>query len=105
VRHRTREHVERILEEFQIGGILGACALGLGPDDLKRETFNYGRKSDQLITAYQVAALINISPKSIYRWAAEGRLPAFREGRVIRFLASDVETFIKSRIGAAPPAR
>lgn len=58
------------------------------------------RKPEQLITADQVAALISISPKSIYRWASEGRLPSFREGRVIRFLASDVEAFIKSRIGA-----
>lgn len=65
-----------------------------------QETFEGGRRPERLITADEVAALINISPKSIYRWASEGRLPSFREGRVIRFLASDVEAFIKSRIGA-----
>ena len=65
----------------------------------KVESLQDSRKSEQLITADEVAALINISPKSIYRWASEGRLPSFREGRVIRFLASDVEAFIKSRIG------
>lgn len=70
-----------------------------GKADEIRETFSNGRQPERLITADEVAALINISPKSIYRWASEGRLPSFREGRVIRFLASDVEAFIKSRIG------
>jgi excisionase family DNA binding protein len=53
-----------------------------------------------LVTAEEIAAVLKVSPKSIYRWASEGRLPAFREGRLIRFLESDVEVFIKSRIGA-----
>jgi excisionase family DNA binding protein len=53
-----------------------------------------------LVTAEEVAALLKVSPKSIYRWASEGRLPAFREGRLIRFLGSDVEAFVRSRIGA-----
>jgi excisionase family DNA binding protein len=53
-----------------------------------------------LVTAEEIAALLKVSPKSIYRWASEGRLPAFREGRLIRFLGSDVEAFVKSRIGA-----
>ncbi len=53
-----------------------------------------------LVTAEEVAAVLRVSPKSIYRWASEGRLPAFREGRLIRFLESDVEVFVKSRIGA-----
>jgi len=51
-----------------------------------------------LITAEEIAALLKVSPKSIYRWASEGRLPAFREGRLIRFLETDVETFVKERV-------
>jgi excisionase family DNA binding protein len=50
-----------------------------------------------LITAEEIAALLKVSVKSIYRWANEGRLPAFREGRLIRFLESDVEEFIRTR--------
>ncbi len=53
-----------------------------------------------LVTAEEFATLLKVSPKSIYRWASEGRLPAFREGRLIRFLESDVETFVRDRIGA-----
>ncbi len=53
-----------------------------------------------LVTAEEVAALLKVSPKSIYRWAQDGILPAFREGRLVRFLESDVEVFVKKRIGA-----
>ena len=54
--------------------------------------------STPLITAEQIAELLKVSPKSIYRWASEGRLPAFREGRLIRFLESDVAIFVKERV-------
>jgi len=55
--------------------------------------------SSPLVTAEEVAALLKVSPKSIYRWAKEGLLPAFREGRLVRFRESDVETFVKDRVG------
>ncbi len=51
-----------------------------------------------LITAEEIAEILKVSPKSIYRWASEGRLPAFREGRLIRFLESDVEEFVRTRV-------
>ncbi|MHB8730845.1 MAG: helix-turn-helix domain-containing protein [bacterium] len=54
--------------------------------------------STVLITAEEIAALLKVSPKSIYRWASEGRLPAFREGRLVRFLESDVEDFVRTRV-------
>ncbi len=57
------------------------------------------RFATALVTAEEIAALLKVSPKSIYRWASEGRLPAFREGRLIRFLESDVEAFVQERIG------
>ncbi len=55
--------------------------------------------SSPLVTAEEVATLLKVSPKSIYRWAKEGILPAFREGRLVRFLESDVETFVRDRVG------
>ncbi len=59
-----------------------------------------GLLSVPLVTADEVAALLKVSPKSIYRWAGEGLLPAFREGRLIRFLESDVEVFLRNRVRA-----
>jgi excisionase family DNA binding protein len=55
--------------------------------------------SAPLITAEEVATLLKVSPKSIYRWAKDGLLPAFREGRLVRFLESDVEAFVRDRVG------
>jgi len=46
----------------------------------KVESLQDSRQPERLITVDEVAALINISPKSIYRWASEGRLP--RSGKV-----------------------
>jgi len=57
-----------------------------------------GLLGTSIVTAEEIAALLKVSPKSIYRWASEGRLPAFREGRLVRFLESDVETFVKERV-------
>ncbi len=55
--------------------------------------------SSPLVTAEEVVTLLKVSPKSIYRWAKDGILPAFREGRLVRFLESDVETFVRDRVG------
>lgn len=55
-----------------------------------------------LVTAEEVATLLKVSPKSIYRWAKDGLLPAFREGRLVRFRESDVEAFVKDRIEGGP---
>jgi len=52
-----------------------------------------------LVTAQQVAALLRVSPKTIYRWAQDGLLPASREGKLVRFLESDVEAFVRDRVG------
>jgi excisionase family DNA binding protein len=57
------------------------------------------KSPEQFITAEEVAALLRCSPKSIYRWAAEGRLRRFKHGRIVRFLVHDVETFIKTWVG------
>lgn len=55
--------------------------------------------STPLITAEEVATLLKVSPKSVYRWANDGLLPAFREGRLVRFLGCDVEAFVRDRVG------
>jgi len=54
--------------------------------------------SSPLVTAEEVAALLKVSPKIIYRWAKDGILPAFREGRLVRFLESDIEEFVRDRV-------
>lgn len=39
----------------------------------------------QIVTAETLAALLKVSVKSIYRWAANGRIPCLRTERSVRF--------------------
>ncbi len=48
--------------------------------------------SDELLTVAEAAALLKVSPYTIYRWIGSGRLPAVRYSRrVIRLRRSEVE--------------
>jgi excisionase family DNA binding protein len=61
---------------------------------------------DELLTVAEAAKLLKVTPHTIYRWIAEGRLPAHRYSRrVIRLRRSDVEGFISARVGAIGEAR
>lgn len=42
------------------------------------------------------AARLGITPRTLYRFIDEGKLPAYRFGRVIRLKAADVDAFIES---------
>jgi len=48
---------------------------------------------DELLTVKEAAAILKVTPHTIYRWVGEGRLPAVRHSRrVLRLRRSDVET-------------
>ncbi len=50
-----------------------------------------------LLTPRQVAARLNVSPRTVYKWLDEGRLPAVRlSERVTRVPEDAVETLIES---------
>ena len=54
-------------------------------------------ESEKLLTADEVAAVLNVSRKSVYKWAEAGRLPFIRlGGRVVRFDPEAVRQFIES---------
>lgn len=42
------------------------------------------------------AELLGVQSRTLYRFIDEGRLPAYRFGRVIRVLRSDLDAFIRS---------
>ena len=44
----------------------------------------------------EVADYLGVQPRTLYRFIDEGRLPAYRFGRVIRVKRHDVELFIQS---------
>ena len=43
------------------------------------------------MTRKQVAAFLQVSEVSVYRWTQDGRLPAYRFGRSVRYKRADVE--------------
>src|SRR5690242_7463703 len=52
---------------------------------------------EQLLTAQQVASILQISDQIVYRMAARGELPSVGIGRAIRFIPSTVQQWIKER--------
>jgi len=53
----------------------------------------------ELLTRKDVAALCQVSPLTIIRWEASGRLPAIRLGAgTVRYRKSDVEALIASSL-------
>lgn len=47
-----------------------------------------------LLTSEQLAALLKISVKTIYRWVEEKRIPFKRCGRLIRFDLSEINRWL-----------
>ena len=44
-------------------------------------------------TADEIAAFLNVTPRTVYQWAEEGRIPtAFRNGRTVRFSLDAIKT-------------
>lgn len=51
----------------------------------------------RLMTAKEVAEILAVSEKTVYRWSATGVLPCFRQGRVIRFVPEEIKKFVLDR--------
>lgn len=52
---------------------------------------------ESLLTVPQVAKLIGLAPRTVWKMIAEGRIPEpIRVGRYVRFKASEVDRWIKT---------
>ena len=47
----------------------------------------------------QIAIYLGMSSKTIYIWAEEGRIPAYKFGRVWRFDREQIDLFVKGNRG------
>ena len=52
---------------------------------------------DSLLTVRQTAELLGLHPKTIYNWAASGRLPCIHVGSRIRFSPRDIDRWLLAR--------
>lgn len=46
---------------------------------------------ERLLSANEVAELLNVTPRQVWRWRGTGRLVAVKLGRCTRFKLSDIE--------------
>lgn len=52
---------------------------------------------EEALNVRQVAELLGVSDKHIYELAAQGKVPAFRVGRAVRFDPQDVADWLRKR--------
>ncbi|CAM8634277.1 excise, DNA binding domain, excisionase family [Acidimicrobiia bacterium] len=54
------------------------------------------RQKTEWLSSSDAAELLGIGTRTLYRFIDEGRLPAYRFGRVIRLQRHEVESFVSS---------
>ena len=52
----------------------------------------------EILTLDEVAAYLKAGKRTVYRLAAEGKLPAFKLGGTWRFRRSDLDEWIESKL-------
>lgn len=61
--------------------------------------------SGSLLTTDQVAAVLQVTPRTVRRWARDGVLPRIRiGGRITRYSANDLDSLIATTTSEAPAA-
>jgi len=50
-----------------------------------------------VVGATEAAKMLDVCPDTLNRWAKEGKIPRFIEGRVYKFLVEDLKAFAKQR--------
>jgi excisionase family DNA binding protein len=54
-------------------------------------------ETSELLTVPEVAAWLKLKPKTVYEWAARGKLPCIRLGGLLRFSRADVSLWLDAR--------
>lgn len=47
-----------------------------------------------MLTPEELAEKLNISKRTIYTWVSEGRLPAYKMGKKLRFKESEIDDWV-----------
>jgi excisionase family DNA binding protein len=65
-----------------------------------------GRSDLALLTPVEVADLLRVTPRTVQRWASQGRLERVRlGGRLVRYTPDSVQALIHPENETSPPAR
>ncbi|HAT8692467.1 TPA: helix-turn-helix domain-containing protein [Legionella pneumophila] len=57
---------------------------------------------DDIMLIKELAEYLKINEKTAYKYAAEGKIPAFKVGGAWRFRRDDIERFTKGQYVATP---
>mgnify|MGYP003336077991 CR=1 FL=1 len=57
------------------------------------------KQSGEILTIEEVATYLKAGRRTVYRLAANGKIPAFKLGGVWRFRRAELERWIAARIG------
>lgn len=57
----------------------------------------------RLMKAQEVADILQVKPSTVYTWVRQGRVPHIRVGRLIRFVAEQIEEFLSRKGDAVSP--
>jgi excisionase family DNA binding protein len=52
---------------------------------------------DEILTVRELAEYLKIAEKTAYRFASEGKVPAFKVGSAWRFKKSEIDSWIKQQ--------
>jgi PTS system nitrogen regulatory IIA component len=52
---------------------------------------------EQLMDIKEVAAYLRVKESTVYTWAQEGGIPAFRLGRLWRFRRTDLDAWLEGK--------
>jgi excisionase family DNA binding protein len=55
-------------------------------------------KKDQLLTATNVAEILNVTKRTVMTYKANGTLPFYQVGRVLRFRSEDIQKHIEDNM-------
>lgn len=56
-----------------------------------------GRNVDRLLTVDEVAAWLQVKPRTIYQWVHEGYIPVIKLGSLVRFDQASITAWVKKR--------
>ena len=54
-------------------------------------------KDKRLLTLDEVAEFLHVNPMTVYSWVRDGKIPAFKIGKVWRFRKTEIDEWLKKQ--------
>jgi len=56
----------------------------------------------ELFSPKEVCELLGICKKTLYNWNQQGKMPYFKDDRIVRYRSSDIKKFLDSKTDVRP---